>query len=78
MIMLDGGSGRCEALLRPPGMTTDLTEPQNTMRATFIRAARQPTGALALLMPRLCAPGVSEREARKLKSLTCSARNEVY
>ena len=40
LIMLDGGSGRCASLLRPPG--------------------------------------VSELEARKLRSLTCSARNEIF
>ena len=40
LIMLDGGSGRCERFLRPPG--------------------------------------VSEKEARKLKSLTCEARAQVY
>ena len=40
LIMFDGGSKRCEALLRPPG--------------------------------------VSERDARKLKSLSCSARMEIY
>ena len=37
---LDGGSGRCEALLRPPG--------------------------------------VSEKDARKLKSMTCSSKYEIY
>ena len=40
MLMLDGGSGRCEALLRPPG--------------------------------------TSEQERRKIKSLTCSGRSEVF
>ena len=40
MILVDGGSGRCEKLLRPPG--------------------------------------VSERDAKKLKSLTCSYANEIY
>ena len=40
MILIDGGSGRCEKLLRPPG--------------------------------------VSERDAKKLKSLTCSYANEIY
>ena len=40
LILVDGGSGRCEKLLRPPG--------------------------------------VSERDARKLKSLTCSFANEIY
>ena len=40
LIMLDGGSGRCDALLRPPGAT--------------------------------------ESEARKLRSLTCSAKNEIF
>ena len=40
LLMFDGGSGRCEALLRPPG--------------------------------------TSEKERRKLKSLTCSSRNEVF
>ena len=37
---LDGGSGRCESLLRPPG--------------------------------------VSEKDARKLKSMTCSSKYEIY
>ena len=40
LIMLDGGSGRCEALLRPPG--------------------------------------VSEAEARKLRSMTCSYKQEIF
>lgn len=40
LIMLDGGSGRCEAMLRPPGL--------------------------------------SEAEAAKLKSMTCSSRNEIF
>lgn len=40
LIMVDGGSGRCESLLRPPGM--------------------------------------SEKRARKLKSLTCSYLFETY
>ena len=40
IIMLDGGSGRCESLLRPPG--------------------------------------VSEKDARKLKSMTCSSKYEIY
>ena len=40
LILIDGGSGRCEKLLRPPG--------------------------------------VSERDAKKLKSLTCSYANEIY
>jgi peptidylprolyl isomerase len=40
LILVDGGSGRCEKLLRPPG--------------------------------------VSERDAKKLKSLTCSYANEIY
>ena len=40
LIMLDGGSGRCEAMLRPPG--------------------------------------VREAEASKLKSMTCSSRNEIF
>ena len=40
VIMLDGGSGRCDRLLRPPG--------------------------------------VSERDALKLKSLTCSAWGEIF
>ena len=40
IIMLDGGSGRCERFLRPPG--------------------------------------VSEKERAKLKSLTCSARMEIF
>jgi len=40
LLMLDGGSGRCEALLRPPG--------------------------------------TSEQERRKIKSLTCSGRSEVF
>jgi hypothetical protein len=38
--MLDGGSGRCEAMLRPPGL--------------------------------------SEAETAKLKSMTCSSRNEIF
>ena len=40
LIMLDGGSGRCEAMLRPPGL--------------------------------------SEAETAKLKSMTCSSRNEIF
>ena len=40
LIMLDGGSGRCESLLRPAG--------------------------------------VSEREARKLKSVMCAYLSEIY
>ena len=40
IIMLDGGSGRCERFLRPPG--------------------------------------VSEKDRAKLKSLTCSARMEIF
>ena len=40
LIMLDGGSGRCERFLRPPGM--------------------------------------SEKDARKQRSVTCSARMEIY
>ena len=40
LIMLDGGSGRCEALLRPPG--------------------------------------ASEAEARKLRSMTCSYKQEIF
>lgn len=40
LLMLDGGSGRCDALLRPPG--------------------------------------ASEKEMRKLKSLTCAARSEIF
>ena len=40
LIMLDGGSGRCEAMLRPPGL--------------------------------------SEAEASKRKSMTCSSANEIF
>ena len=40
LIMMDGGSGRCDSLLNPPG--------------------------------------VSAQEAKKLRSLTCSSRNEIF
>ena len=40
LIMRDGGSGRCKALLNPPG--------------------------------------VSERDARKLRSMTCSYKSEIF